>query len=199
MQRYFAIIVLVLALTAGVPARAVPVTPHDADALIQAFLVMVKMWNAMQGGGNWDFSSDWAGGGSPYAPYGPYQHWPQPGWPGLGGQPYYSPTYPGATSPYSHPATPRPGQGGALGLDGLWLGNDGTLMLLRGNRFVFQTADQAYQVGTFRAYGNRFTAQTTYPRTIQHYRLERRHGMLGLQDTYGRIKVFRRLLSGSHF
>lgn len=82
---------------------------------------------------------------------------------------------------------------GASGLDGIWEGRDGGLMIIRGHRFRLQAAQGGHLEGLFQRRGDRIALYEPQSETVRAYELAEQRGRLVLRDAAGSIYLYRRL------
>ncbi|MEA3640822.1 MAG: hypothetical protein VBE63_12880 [Lamprobacter sp.] len=86
-----------------------------------------------------------------------------------------------------------PWGGGSSGLDGIWEGRDGSLMILRGQRFRLQAAEGGHIEGLFQRRAQRIAFYEPSSESVRAYELAEQQGRLVLRDAAGSTYLYRRL------
>lgn len=84
------------------------------------------------------------------------------------------------------------GSGGS-GLDGIWEGRDGGLMIIRGQRFRLQAAQGGHIEGLFQRRGDRIALYEPSSESVRAYEVAEQRGRLVLRDAAGNTYLYRRL------
>jgi hypothetical protein len=178
-------ILLMIALLA---AAAPPSRAADGTAEMMA-RAMAKMMEAMGLFGDGAGSGSMQFGPSPYAMPGMEQMpWMQQPWASHLGDPsqafgmgQWMPQMPGM-------------QGlSATGLDGVWEGRDGGLLIVQGHRFRLQSAHGGHVEGLIQRRGNRLAFYEPSTETVRPYEFVEEQGRLILRDPEGQVYLYRRL------
>lgn len=82
---------------------------------------------------------------------------------------------------------------GASGLDGIWEGRDGGLMIIRGHRFRLQAAQGGHIEGLFQRRGDRIALYEPDSESVRAYEMAEQQGRLVLRDAAGNTYLYRRL------
>lgn len=82
---------------------------------------------------------------------------------------------------------------GASGLEGIWEGRDGGLMIIRGHRFRLQAAQGGHIEGLFQRRGDRIALYEPQTESVRAYEFAEQRGRLVLRDAAGSIYLYRRL------
>ncbi len=85
------------------------------------------------------------------------------------------------------------GGGGSGGLDGIWEGRDGGLMIIRGPRFRLQAAQGGHIEGLFQRRGDRIALYEPTSESVRAYEMAEQRGRLVLRDAAGNTYLYRRL------
>lgn len=86
-----------------------------------------------------------------------------------------------------------PWGGGGSGLDGIWEGRDGGLMIIRGHRFRLQAAQGGHIEGLFQRRGDRIALYEPTSESVRAYEMAEQRGRLVLRDAAGNTYLYRRL------
>jgi len=84
------------------------------------------------------------------------------------------------------------GSGGS-GIDGIWEGRDGGLMIIRGQRFRLQAAQGGHIEGLFQRRGDRIALYEPNSDSVRAYEVAEQRGRLVLRDAAGNTYLYRRL------
>jgi hypothetical protein len=82
---------------------------------------------------------------------------------------------------------------GGSGLDGIWEGRDGGLMIIRGQRFRLQAAQGGHIEGLFQRRGDRIALYEPNSESVRAYEVAEQGGRLVLRDAAGNTYLYRRL------
>jgi hypothetical protein len=171
--------------------------PDDVAAMMRAMLSMVSIWNAMNGAANWESPGTWTGAPSPYSPPRPTAPWgwnrfaPQASWPG-GGSAFADPRQ--SLSWRREAARPAATRNQTrLSLSGIWQGNSGDVLVIRGNRFRIHNAEGLHRDGIFQVVGSQFFAVAPQAGVMRRYELAKQGDRLALRDSEGQVLLFERL------
>lgn len=82
---------------------------------------------------------------------------------------------------------------GASGLDGVWEGRDGGLMIIRGPRFRLQAAQGGHIEGLIQRRGDRIALFEPSSESVRAYEMAEQQGRLVLRDAAGNTYLYRRL------
>ena len=83
--------------------------------------------------------------------------------------------------------------GGATGLDGVWEGRDGGLLIVGGRRFRLQAARGGHLEGLIRRERDRLALYEPETDTVRAYEMAEQNGRLVLRDDAGNTFLYRRL------
>lgn len=86
-----------------------------------------------------------------------------------------------------------PSAGGGSGLDGIWEGRDGGLMIIRGPRFRLQAAQGGHIEGLIQRRGDRIALFEPSTESVRAYEMAEQQGRLVLRDAAGNTYLYRRL------
>ncbi len=90
-------------------------------------------------------------------------------------------------------STGWPWGSGSGGLDGIWEGRDGGLMIIRGHRFRLQAAQGGHIEGLFQRRGDRIALYEPTTESVRAYEMAEQQGRLVLRDATGNTYLYRRL------
>ncbi len=194
------------------PARAAAtLNPMDMAALMQAMVVMARLWNQVMGGTGAGMGLDWStvlGGGA--LPYGAWasQPWnstpggwgpmppgsPGPVWPGAGNA-----SVPGSSTGVrpGGAASGVPGAGAAAPnlatqLSGLWVAANGSTLWVQGERFILMRKGQILGTGTLRLRGSVLWMRDGRTGASKRYTAWFTGQTLTIGDAAGRSVTYRR-------
>ncbi|WP_462320074.1 hypothetical protein [Halochromatium sp.] len=86
-----------------------------------------------------------------------------------------------------------PWSSGGSGLDGIWEGRDGGLMIIRAHRFRLQGAQGGHIEGLFQRRGDRIAFYEPGSESVRAYEMAEYQGRLVLRDAAGSTYLYRRL------
>jgi hypothetical protein len=86
-----------------------------------------------------------------------------------------------------------PQAGGGTGLDGIWEGRDGGLMIIGGQRFRLQAAQGGHIEGLIQRRGDRIALYEPSSESVRAYEMAEQQGRLVLRDAAGNTYLYRRL------
>jgi len=177
------LLMIVLLVAAAPPSRAADGT---AEMMARA---MAKMMEAMGLFGDGAGSGSMQFGSSPYAMPGMEQMpWMQQPWASYLGDPSQA-----FGMGQWMPQMPSMQGLSATGLDGVWEGRDGGLLIVQGHRFRLQSAHGGHVEGLIQRRGNRLAFYEPTTETVRPYEFVEEQGRLILRDPEGQVYLYRRL------
>lgn len=78
-------------------------------------------------------------------------------------------------------------------LSGTWQGDNGDVLVIRGDRFRIYDGESFYNDGTFRIVGNQLLIYAPTSGIVRRYQFAYRGNQLALRDSAGQVLSFRRL------
>lgn len=79
------------------------------------------------------------------------------------------------------------------GLNGVWLGRSGEVLVIRGNQYRIQADRNRAVQGQLRVQGNHLWLQNAQTNTVNEYEFASHEGRLVLRDSYGQLLLYRRV------